>query len=120
MRVIVVDDSAPVRSRVAALLREAGLDVVGEAPTAQAALCLVHSLRPDAVVLDLQLPDRNGMEILVELKANEPAPVVAILTNTAEEACRTRCLALGADYFFDKSRGFDAVAPALVAHAPKR
>lgn len=115
MRVLVVEDSAAVRSRVAALLREAGLDVIGEADSAEAALRLTRSLRPDAIVLDLQLTDGNGMDILPALKATTPAPLVAVLTNIADMEHRSRCLALGADYFFDKSRDFDAVAATLVA-----
>jgi DNA-binding NarL/FixJ family response regulator len=115
--VLVVEDSAPVRARVVLLLREAGLDVVGEADCAAAALALTRTLNPDAIVLDLQLPDRSGLEILPALKAHAPSPVVAVLTNAAQPAYRTRCLALGADHFFDKSIDFDAVASALIASA---
>lgn len=114
MRVLIVEDSPAVRSRVATLLREAGLEVVGEAETAEAALELTRSLRPDAIVLDLQLPDGNAMDVLPELKAVSPSPVVAVLTNASEPGYRKRCLELGADYFFDKANDFGAVAPTLV------
>ncbi len=118
MRVLVVDDAAPVRARIVVLLREAGLEVVGEAETAAAALQLASSLTPDAIVLDLQLPDRSGIELLPLLKARDPSPIVAVLTNFTHPACRSRCLSLGADFFFDKSRDFDSVAAALAARAP--
>ena len=117
MTVLVVEDSAPVRARVVALLREYGLEVIGEAATAAEALALADSLRPDAIVLDLNLPDGDGMDILPALKARRPAPLVAVLTNSAQVECRDRCLALGADHFFDKSREFEAVADALFRHA---
>jgi DNA-binding NarL/FixJ family response regulator len=116
VRVLVVEDAAPVRARVVALLREAGLEIVGEAATATEALELLSSLHPDAVVLDLQLADGNGMDILRALKTHVPSPLVAVLTNSAQAEYRARCLSLGADYFFDKSRDFDAVAGALVRH----
>jgi two-component system, OmpR family, response regulator len=115
--VLIVEDSAPVRARVVALLQEYGLEVVGEAATAAEALALAESLRPDAIVLDLHLPDGDGIDLLPALKAREPAPLVAVLTNSTQVECRNRCLALGADHFFDKSREFEAVADALFRHA---
>ena len=114
---LIVDDSASVRSRVAALLRDAGLDVVGEAATAAQARRLARSLHPDVIVLDLALPDGSGMELLPLLKADEPATAIAVLTGTAMESVRRRCLELGADWFFDKARDFDALGPALAAGA---
>lgn len=117
MKILVVEDSAPVRARVVEMLREYGLDVVGEAATAAEALALVETLRPDAIVLDLHLPDGDGMDLLPALKARRPAPLVAVLTNSAHVECRRRCLALGADHFFDKSREFEAVADTLFRHA---
>lgn len=115
VRVLIVDDSAPVRSRLAAMLRDAGLDVVGEADSATAALQLARALLPEAVVLDLHLPDGNGMNILRALKSLAPPPVIAVLTNMAQTGYRDRCMALGADHFLDKSRDFDQLAPTLLA-----
>ena len=117
MRVLVVEDSAAVRTRVVDLLREAGHEVVGEAATTDVALQLQRTLRPEAIVLDLQLLDGNGMEILPVLKSHHPPPVVVVLTNSAQAECRRRCLFLGADYFFDKSHDFESVADALTRHA---
>jgi DNA-binding NarL/FixJ family response regulator len=113
VNVLVVDDSAAVRARMVALLREAGLDVVGEAGTAAAALAEARSLRPQAIVLDLQLPDGNGLDILPALKAG--GALIVVLTNSADEPVRSRCLLRGADYFFDKSKDFDAVARVIAA-----
>jgi DNA-binding NarL/FixJ family response regulator len=100
-----------------ALLRERGLHVVGEADSAAAALRLAAELRPDVIVLDLQLPDGNGLDILPQLKARQPSPAIAVLTNFAQGAFRARCLSLGADWFFDKSSEFETVGDALVARA---
>jgi len=115
--VLVVEDSAPVRARVVALLRAHGLEVVGEAASVAEAVQLAEALRPGVIVLDLCLPDGDGMDLLPALKARAPAPLVAVLTNTAHVECRERCLALGADLFFDKSREFDTMAEVLRRHA---
>jgi DNA-binding NarL/FixJ family response regulator len=113
VKVLVVDDSAAVRGRLVALLREAGLDVVGEAGTAGQALELTRALAPDGIVLDLKLPDRSGLEIMVELKQLAPAAVVVVLTNDPSDGHRRLSVARGADCFLDKSSAFDLVAPAL-------
>ncbi len=112
MRILVVDDSIAVRSRVVFRLREAGHEVVGEAGDAEAALRMARLRDPEAVVLDLRLPGRSGLDILPELKASGRGPLVLVLTNAAH--ARGRCLALGADFFLDKSSAFD-VSDALLA-----
>jgi DNA-binding NarL/FixJ family response regulator len=112
--VLVVDDSEAIRSRLAARLREAGLSIAGEVGTSAEVLAFIALRVPDAVVLDLQLPDGSGLDLLPHLKASVPAPVVVVLTNAARPRYRKRCLALGADYVFDKSSEFDSVAPAIL------
>ena len=108
-----VEDCALVRARMVALLEEYGLEVAGEAASVAEALALTDTLGPDAIILDLNLPDGDGMDILPALKARRPAPVVAVLTNSVHAECHARCLALGADRFFDKSHEFEAVADFL-------
>jgi len=100
---LVVDDSAAVRSRLIAWLAEAGFDIAGEAGTASAALTVATATAPDAIILDLHLPDQSGLEILPELKARVPLAIIAVLTNQPDPGYRRRCLELGADHFFDKS-----------------
>ncbi len=114
MRVLVVDDSAVVRGRLAALLREICTDaIVAEARDGEEALALVRTVAPDLVILDLQLPGRGGLEILVSLKQLPEPPRVLILTNHATDPHRREGLARGADYFFDKSMEFERVAQVL-------
>lgn len=110
---LVIDDSAAVRSRMVARLVDAGLEVIGDVGDAGAALSLARALVPDAVVLDARLADGGGIELLIALKAARPAPIVVIVTN--ETRYHARCLALGADAFLDKSADFEAVAVTLLA-----
>jgi two-component system OmpR family response regulator len=113
VRVLLVDDSTPVRSRLVERLRESGLEVIGEAATAAGALEQTRALAPDAIVLDLQLPDRSGIDILPILRAEVPRACILVLTN-APAHYRRHCLALGADHFLDKSTEFELVVTVLL------
>jgi DNA-binding NarL/FixJ family response regulator len=111
VRVLVIDPSTEVRRRLVARLVEAGLEVIAEGDTAAAALALTRDLGPDAVVLDVMLPDRHGLDLISALRAAHAPVRIAVVSNAA--AYRRRCLALGADVFLDKSAEFDDVAAAL-------
>ena len=117
MRVLVVDDSAPVRERVAGRLRDAGLDVVGVADNTPAAVAMVRQLRPDAIVLDVLLRDRHGLDVLSALRCEAPRAFIVILTNAPHY--RRHCIDLGADHVLDKSADFDEVALLLRAAPPQ-
>jgi CheY-like chemotaxis protein len=111
MRVLVVDDSPGVRRRIAALLRETeGVVDVDEAGDAASALAIAVARAPHLVVLDLHLGRDGGLDVLASLKRLSRAPSIAVLTNDASDAHRRECFAKGADYFFDKSKEFEAVA----------
>jgi two-component system response regulator DevR len=102
--VLVVDDSASLRERLVAMLSAVdGLEVVGEAQNAREALSAIHNLRPEVVILDIQMPDGTGIGVLREVKRDYPGTVVIILTNHAEAQYQKRCLELKADYFLSKS-----------------
>lgn len=115
MRVLVVDDSSAVRSRLMALIGErAGVEVDGVA-TAEAALEALAERRYGAVVLDLHLPRHEGPALIDTIKARAPATVVIVLTNDAGEQQRRACLARGADYFLDKSHEFNRAVEIALA-----
>jgi DNA-binding NarL/FixJ family response regulator len=112
--VLIVDDSPLVRERLSALLADAsGLHIVGEAANATEALNAVERLAPDAVVLDIRMPGASGMEVLERIKGNHPETMVIMLTNYDFDDYRRRCLASGADYFFNKAREFEQVVEVL-------
>ena len=70
-RVVIADDSALMRSMLSSALREAGIDVVGQAANGDEALRLCDQLRPDVLSLDLAMPGRDGLAVLRELRARE-------------------------------------------------
>ena len=123
LRVFLVEDSPIIRERLMESLQATGnVSVVGHADTERAAIASLAAGGWDAVVLDLQLKQGTGLGVLKAL----PPPVrpdgarVIVLTNYAFPQYRDRCIALGADYFFDKSREYDRVRDVLEGLASAR
>ena len=110
MKVFIVEDSTVVRERLTAMLVEiGGLEVIGAASGAGEALAIIRQVRPDAVILDLQLAEGRGFDVLKTIRRDGPAPLVLVLTNHASLQHRQRCMKAGADYFFDKAIDFGKV-----------
>lgn len=80
VRVLIVDDHAGFRSAARRLLTTAGFDVVGEATCGAEAVSTTERLRPDAVLLDVQLPDGDGFEVSRRL-ARQTKPPAVVLTS---------------------------------------
>jgi DNA-binding NarL/FixJ family response regulator len=118
VRVLVVDDSDAIRSRLVARLRELLVVEVQEATRAEEALALCRVSRMDAVLLDLHMPGKWGLAIVASLKALCPSPVVVVMTGHPTEHHRRSSLAAGADYFFDKSHEFERAVEVLVRPTP--
>jgi DNA-binding NarL/FixJ family response regulator len=73
----------------------------------------IRELKPDAVILDIQMPNSSGIDALQNIKIGGPTPVVIMLTNYAYPQYRKRCMDAGADFFFDKSTEFEEVVNVL-------
>lgn len=114
VRVLLVEDSLPVRKRIHSLIEESGSAVIiGESGSVGGALALARQHRPEAVVLDLNLADGDGCEVLTDIKSILPGCVVIVLTSFASPECADFCLKLGADHFFDKAFEFERVPEVL-------
>ena len=72
LRVLVVDDSAPLRERVCLALEQAGLNVVGEASDGARALIQAEAQRPDVVLMDVSMPGMGGIEATRALRNRHP------------------------------------------------
>ena len=93
-RVLVVDDSAPFRRAACRLLELCGFLVVGTADTAASGLEAVARLKPDAVLLDVRLPDGSGLDLCELLTLEEDAPAVLLVSSDG-----------AADWALAKARG---------------
>ena len=99
-RIVVVEDDASVAELVTLYLRNAGF-IVEHAPSGARARVLFDEVKPALVVLDLGLPDANGIDLLKELRARADTPVIA-LTARAEDAERVAGLDAGMDDYLTK------------------
>jgi DNA-binding NarL/FixJ family response regulator len=121
VKVLVVEDSPIVRERLVALIGGLGnVSIVGQAEDGFKAQQLFRQHRPDAVVLDIQVPGINGLDLLAQFKKEHHECVVMVLTTYAFEEFRRRCAALGADHFFDKSTEFERINEVLGAFPTRR
>jgi DNA-binding NarL/FixJ family response regulator len=97
--VLVVDDSPVFRRGMGrAVGVHAGLELIGEADGGQAALDAIERLRPDVVLLDLRMPDIDGLEVLERLRELDPPPACRVLLVSAslDEGIEVAARAAGA------------------------
>lgn len=110
--ILVVDDHAVVRRGLRQVIADEYDDVlVDEASTGQGALDAVQRRDWDAVLLDINLPDKNGLDVLKEIKVVRPALLVLILSHHSEEQYAARAYKAGAAGYLTK----DSAAEELVA-----
>jgi DNA-binding NarL/FixJ family response regulator len=105
MKIILVDDHPVVRQGIRLMLAaDPELEVTAEAATAEAAIELLRKpeLLVDLLILDLNLPDQNGMVVLQESKRQRPALAVLIMSIQPEEHMAVRALKLGASGYLNK------------------
>ncbi|MEV6140226.1 response regulator transcription factor [Nocardia sp. NPDC051990] len=103
IRVFLVDDHEIVRRGIGDLIAlEEDLEVVGEASTFSQALARIPALRPDVAVLDVRLPDGNGIELCRELLSANPALRCLILTSFTDEQAMLNAILAGASGYVVK------------------
>ena len=119
LRVFLADDSTMIRDRVAALLEQRDMVVVGQASTPAGSIDGILSARPDVVVLDVQLEGGTGLEVLRAVRSAAPDIAIVVFSNTASPAYRKRYLSDGASGFLDKSTEFDQLAQAVAGTSPR-
>jgi DNA-binding NarL/FixJ family response regulator len=102
--VLVVDDDPAFRSPAHRVLAACGLAVSGEAGTAAAAIAAAGALRPDGVLVDVGLPDRDGIALARELAALPWRPRVVLTSSDADAATASDVHASGAQAFVPKDQ----------------
>jgi DNA-binding NarL/FixJ family response regulator len=102
--VLIVDDHPVLREGVAAVLQlQEDLRIVGEAGTGLEAVALHRALRPDITLMDLQMPDMNGVDAIIEIRSEAPKAKIIVLTTYDGDAQALRGLKAGAAGYLLKS-----------------
>jgi len=114
MNILIADDSSDFRERIRNLvLRQKGVHVVGECDNGLEALQLLKEKEPDMIILDIRMPLMNGIQVIKMIKGSGIKISVCVLTNYPFKQYRKRCLQLGADYFFNKSKDFGKITQVI-------
>jgi DNA-binding NarL/FixJ family response regulator len=114
IRVLLVDDQSVVRRGLRVLFHlEPDLEVVGEASTGSEALLLAQRLTPDVVLMDIQMPEMDGIEATAALRRLVPQSAVVILSIHDDAQIRERAKAAGAATFVEKRGATDTLLAAI-------
>jgi DNA-binding NarL/FixJ family response regulator len=114
IRLVLVDDQPAVRHSLRMRLSlEADLRVVGEASTGREALSLVQRLAPDVVLMDVAMPDLDGIAATAELRTSSPQSAVVMLSIADDAKTRARARAAGAVAFVEKSGATETLLSAI-------
>jgi two-component system KDP operon response regulator KdpE len=105
LKVLVVDDEPPIRKLLRMGLSTQGYDIL-EAPNGKTSLELLAQ-NPDLVILDLGLPDMQGLELLRMMRARNEAVPIVVLSSRGDEVGKVQALDLGADDYITKPFGMD-------------
>lgn len=118
IRVLLVDDHELVTEGLARILdNQEGIEVVGKAVTAAEGIELAEEGQPDVVLLDQRLPDRDGLDVMDDLRRVCPASRVVVLTGFATKKLARDALDAGCVGFILKTRGAEEVVRAVRAAA---
>lgn len=109
MKILLVEDSRILRERLRGIISAIPMaSLVAETDNAEEARSLLAQHRPEAAVIDLRLRGGSGLSLIGHARAAHPATTLIVLTNLAQAEYRSKCIELGAHYFFDKSKGIAA------------
>jgi DNA-binding NarL/FixJ family response regulator len=122
LRILIADDSAPVRRLVKDLLGTRPDDwvVCAECPDGQETLRQARELHPDVVLLDLSIPVLSGMETAAALRRDRPDTVVVIMSAQESSVLQRLAKAANLEYFLSKSSFADGMIPLLETIAHRR
>ena len=107
--ILIIDDNILFIDRMTVLLREVNMRSIDAATHYEEALSKLEAHRFDVILLDINLPGKNGVELLRKIRQARYPGEIIMLSNHADEYYRRICMDLGVTYFLDKSNDFSLV-----------
>ena len=110
MKILIVDDSELIRERlIDSLKRLKNIEIAGEAKNGVEALQMIKDKTPDFVIMDIRMPEMNGITVLEKMNELGLKSIVCIFTNYPYLQYKQKCFKIGANFFFDKNINFQEV-----------
>ena len=110
MKVIIADDSRLMRERIReAISIFSGVEIVSETENGLQTLEELKKHNPNLAIIDIRMPDMNGIEVLKKIRELKMKVKVCIITNYPYPQYRKRCFEAGADYFLSKTEDFEDI-----------
>jgi DNA-binding NarL/FixJ family response regulator len=102
-RILIADDNDPYRTALSLILKAKNMEVIDEVSTGREAVEATFKNNPDVLLLDVAMPDMDGLAALTTIKYLCPETKIIVLTSLSDPSVRSRAEELGADAFFYKS-----------------
>ncbi len=102
IRVMVVDDEDHVRKLITTVIKSMNCEIVGEAGNGKEAVSLFSTLKPNMLLLDINMPVKSGKEALADIKKKYPNAFIIMLTSLVDKETVEDCIGLGASGFIRK------------------
>lgn len=110
LKILIADDTEVLLERLSVKVSELNrVEVIGLAKDTPEAISLFDSLKPDAVILDIQMPGGSGLDVLHHIKRIRPDTTVVVMTNSPYPQYREASISAGADFFMDKSNNLKEI-----------
>ena len=117
VRLLIADDHAVIRVGLANLLAKTDIEIIAQAANGEECLKLAEKYKPDVVLLDVRMPDGNGLEILKKLRQKVPASKVVMLSTYDNPTYVARAVALGASDYVLKGSTRKVIVDVILAAA---
>jgi DNA-binding NarL/FixJ family response regulator len=117
IRLLIADDHEVIRTGLATLLAGSDIEIVAQAENGKEALKLAEQTKPDVILLDIRMPEGDGLATLEKLRAKVPASRVVMLSTYDNPTYIARAVALGANDFVLKGSTREAIAETITAAA---
>jgi len=104
LKVFIADDSVIVRERIIEILSKTGIvEIIGQTGNGNEAVDSIVKLHPDVAIVDIYMPGKNGIEVLMKVKSIQPDTRVIMFTSYFLTGFREKCRKEGADFFLESN-----------------